>query len=371
MDKLFIDLKKFFKAGKCKTDNFVFRLHYKFTIIMLVGFSIAVTGSQFVGNPIECISKDDIPENLLKTFCWISTTFSIRSAWHKEVGKEVVYPGVAKYTEGEDRVYHAYYQWVCFVLFLQALLFYLPHYLWQNIEGHKIKNLVMNFGSPIVSAERIKDDKGNEVINPKTELLVNYLEENRGNHNFYGAMLVLCEILNFVNVLGQIYMMDTFLGGEFTTYGSEVLAFTEWDYALRYDPMIKIFPRMSKCTFYRYGSSGDVQKHDALCLISINILNEKIYIFLWFWFVLLTALSGLVLLYRAATIILPSFRYYMLMSKCRRVNPDQLKKVLRKCDRADWLVLSLLCKNMVSCNFTVLIREFADLIPTKSDRKTV
>lgn len=348
MDKLFGDLKKFFKAPKCTIDNFIFRLHYRFSLVILITFSIAVTGVQFIGNPIDCISKDDIPEALLKTFCWISTTFSIKSAWKKEIGKEIPYPGVIKYTPGEERVYHAYYQWVCFVLFLQGLSFYLPRYLWKNTEGHKILNLSMDFNSPVVTAEG----------NPKTTFLVDYLQENLGNHTFYGAMFVISEVLNFVNVVAQIYIMDTFLGGEFTTYGTQVLAFTEWDYALRYDPMLKVFPRMAKCTFYRFGSSGDVQKHDAMCLIPINILNEKIYIFLWFWYVFLAVATGVTLLYRLAVLLVPPFRYYVLYYKCQRVDPEELRTVLRYCDRDDWLVLSLLSKNIRSGNFRIVIREF-------------
>jgi hypothetical protein len=38
--------------------------------------------------------------------------------------------------------YHKYYQWVCFVLFLQAALFYIPRYLWKSSEGGKIRMLV-------------------------------------------------------------------------------------------------------------------------------------------------------------------------------------------------------------------------------------
>lgn len=30
---------------------------------------------------------------------------------------------------------HAYYQWVPFVLFGQAIMFYLPHLFWKKLEG--------------------------------------------------------------------------------------------------------------------------------------------------------------------------------------------------------------------------------------------
>jgi hypothetical protein len=75
--------------------------------------------------------------------------------------------------------------------------------------------------------------------------------------------------------------VDKFLGGSFLTYGSEVIKFSNMNQENRSDPMIEIFPRITKCTFHKYGSSGTIQKHDALCVLALNILNEKIYIFLW------------------------------------------------------------------------------------------
>ena len=45
-------------------------------------------------------------------------------------------------------------------------------------------------------------------------------------------------------------------------------------------------------------SFDQVEKHDALCILPLNIVNEKIYIFLWFWLLLLGCLSTLVVAYR-------------------------------------------------------------------------
>ena len=47
------------------------------------------------------------------------------------------------------------------------------------------------------------------------------------------------------------------------------------------------------CVFYI-----KVEKHDALCILPLNIVNEKIYIFLWFWLLMLGSLSTLVVVYR-------------------------------------------------------------------------
>ena len=32
----------------------------------------------------------------------------------------------------------------------------------------------------------------------------------------------------------------------------------------------------------RYGPSGSIVNHDGLCILPINIINEKIYVFLWY-----------------------------------------------------------------------------------------
>jgi len=53
--------------------------------------------------------------------------------------QKLFYPN---FQQGEEVKYHKYYQWVCFVLFLQAAFFYIPRYLWKTSEGGKIRLLV-------------------------------------------------------------------------------------------------------------------------------------------------------------------------------------------------------------------------------------
>ena len=71
----------------------------------------------------------------MNTYCWIHGTFTIPSQLTGRVGTEVPHPGVAplgskvdltdpdldpnliEVTEDGDEIRHAWYQWVCFVLF--------------------------------------------------------------------------------------------------------------------------------------------------------------------------------------------------------------------------------------------------------------
>ena len=51
--------------------------------------------------------------------------------------------GVGAYNPHTDEVtYKAYYQWVPFVLFLQGIMFYVPHLIFKSWEGGKVQGIV-------------------------------------------------------------------------------------------------------------------------------------------------------------------------------------------------------------------------------------
>ena len=65
--------------NKIVTDNFVFRLHYQITVIILVVFSLMVTSTQLFSRPIQCYSgKKNISQDFINTYyCWTHSTFIV------------------------------------------------------------------------------------------------------------------------------------------------------------------------------------------------------------------------------------------------------------------------------------------------------
>ena len=157
-----------------------------------------------------------------------------------------------------------------------------------------------------------------------------------------------------------MFLMDRFFDGAFLTFGLEVIAFAEQDQEDRLDPLIYVFPRMTKCTFHKFGTSGEVEKHDALCLLPLNIVNEKVYIFLWFWFILLTVLSFLVIVYRFIIVISPKMRAYLLYIRFRLIRREVINTIVKKSYVGDWFLFYMLGKFHV---FTLKII----IIPTYSE----
>lgn len=114
----------------------------------------------------------------------------------------------------------------------------------------------------------------------------------------YAIRYWVCEALCLVNILLQMWLMNSFFDGEFLLYGSRVMNLSETPQEQRFDPMVYVFPRVTKCIFHKYGASGSIQKHDSLCILPLNIVNEKTYIFIWFWYVILLGLLIGLLVYR-------------------------------------------------------------------------
>jgi hypothetical protein len=112
------------------------------------------------------------------------------------------------------------------------------------------------------------------------------------------------------------------------------------------DPMTLIFPRMSKCRYHDFGSSGDIQTHDALCILPLNIINEKIYIALWFWFFILAILTVIVIIYRIFAIISENVRCKGLISRCKLSSERDIRLICRHCDVGDWFLFYMIAENV-------------------------
>ena len=45
--------------------------------------------------------------------------------------------------------------------------------------------------------------------------------------------------------------------------------------------------QMTGCTWRQHGRGGGIEDQQFLCLLATNIANEKVFIFLWFWYIAL------------------------------------------------------------------------------------
>ena len=91
--------------------------------------------------------------------------------------------------------------------------------------------------------------------------------------------------------------------------------------------MCSVFPTVTSCNIPNVGAAGGEQVHNGLCVLTQvrlqrrtyhclvhlqNIINEKIYLVLWFWYAFLGPLSVLFVFYRLFTIFFSGIRFSLL-----------------------------------------------------------
>ena len=95
------------------------------------------------------------------------------------------------------------------------------------------------------------------------------------------------KLLYVTNAIGQLFLLNVFLGTDYHVYGFEVIQRfinkDDWTQSHR-------FPRETICDF-KMRHMNTFQRFVVQCALPINLFSEKIFIFLWFWFAMLSLLT--------------------------------------------------------------------------------
>ena len=102
----------------------------------------------------------------------------------------------------------------------------------------------------------------------------------RRQGNYLVSLYLTYKLLSILVVISQILVLNFFLGQDFHTYGLEALKSIFYGTELS-SPR---FPRVTMCDF-KVRRLGNVQRYTVMCVLPINLFNEKIFIFLWFWLI--------------------------------------------------------------------------------------
>lgn len=99
--------------GEVSIDNFTFKLFYKWSVSIFITGSVAVSSSQFFGDPIACETADDsVDEEVLNAYCWMYSSFDIPPDFKGTCTQRVF---------ESTNLYHTYYQFVSIFLMIQVV----------------------------------------------------------------------------------------------------------------------------------------------------------------------------------------------------------------------------------------------------------
>jgi len=356
------------KVGKVDTTNNVFKLFANLSPAVFWIASALVIASSYIGEPIKCMSNKPIAE----TVCWLHGTYHIDESISTDV-----YGSTCKRsyeTHGKDLTIEErdtdtpYYQWVPFMLIIHGLIFLISGKIWSNFEN----GLLEQFGTRKEISRLIEEKELDKIANEKAKRF-RALSRNLNNRRF--ICFIFCELINIIALVFNYCLIDVFLGGRFSTYGSDVINYSVQNDKTAENPMCSAFPTLTACKFKSGGvSKGSVDIETSLCVLSQNIINQKIYLFLWFWMILLMVAAGIGAIFRITQIVLPNVRkesiVALINTKRRRsefVDKDNaVKRNWSELNRiGNWFLLCQIGKNSNPYYF----RKFLESV-NENDRRT-
>jgi hypothetical protein len=294
-------------AVQCSAVQFS-AVQYRFTSAFLFLSTALLALNNFFGDEIKCFAEEKAASKAVNQFCFITGTFTVP-------GRED-----DRLLEGEEVTVHNYYQWVAYILVVQGVLFLLPHQLWSAMEDGRVGRMIKEIQAPgrmvkeLQAAGKVEDaaKAASEVVKKENEVIKNiasfiHSQGKAGSNGKtksgpilrrYVLSFLLCHFLTIVNVLLNITLVDAFFGGRFASFGMRWMTAEDG-----WNALPDVFPRRAGCIWREHGTGGDVQNVSYLCYLATNVATEKVFVFMWFWFLSLVPTSLGTFLYYSALLL--------------------------------------------------------------------
>ncbi|CAI2352102.1 unnamed protein product [Caenorhabditis sp. 36 PRJEB53466] len=313
-------------TNRTGAKDLVASVHSFLTSNLLIGLAVLISWKQFGGNPIECMVPLDFTSAWVQysnNLCWAQPTYFIpfTSELVEQVSdaSDVVPDGITLGSQkGAPRVVKkggekiSYYQWMAFFLLFEAACFRLPCFIWKYFASQS--------GMQVGEILRVASDENNAVPMVKKANIDALCIHLRGVLRFQKRLklkkIVPHKILRFLNIkysahyvtfiyfiakiafllnvvlqsnLLNRYMLphDRQKNFGFDIWKTIFSSYSDGNETWRENG---VFPRVTLCDF-ETRDMGNVQTHTVQCVLLLNLFTEKIFVFLWAWYILLGAFT--------------------------------------------------------------------------------
>lgn len=110
-------------------------------------------------------------------------------------------------------------------------------------------------------------------------------------------LFLVSKVLYIANIFVQLFLLNKVLAMKYDTFGFDMLNNMAGSKDWTEDQSYVAFPRVTFCDFDVRGQDMvNTQSYTIQCVLPVNMYNEKIYMFLWFWMVFVLGVSIISLL---------------------------------------------------------------------------
>ena len=185
---------------------------------------------------------------------------------------------------GEPRDWIGYYQWVGLLLCVQAAMFHTPRIIWRVLNSKSGIRVSTITDAAIQCTFKNDVDEVDKIIRYMVKHMGRFLTETSRNllmagdcksvfwimyGNYLCGMYLVVKILYIVNSVGQILLLDRFIGSSYGLYGFEVIDKLSKGEGISQSHR---FPRVTLCDI-DIRHLGTVNRYTVQCALPANLFN--------------------------------------------------------------------------------------------------
>lgn len=168
-------------------------------------------------------------------------------------------------------------------------------------------------------------------------------------------------------VIANMYLLEVVFRGFWFVYAPAIAMLFRRDLAGWSAATAILFPKQTKCEHFIYGPSGSIQTRDYGCMLALNILNDKIFAFVYLWLLGLLFVSLLNVGYSTICMASATFRMKVLSAQVRPMRADQVLMVTNRAAIGEWFMLHQMGRNMHSTVFKDIMKSLVQFKAEKYD----
>ena len=139
-----------------------------------------------------------------------------------------------------------------------------------------------------------------------------------------------------------------------------------------FNPMCEVFPKQAACRYHRYGMGGGSDNRHAMCILGLNMINDKVFILIWVWFCFLMFMGAMRVITRSTQIASSKVRYFLMKMKMHRyfknnAHVKHIQHYINECQIGDWFVLYQMSKNQNKRFFAEFLTVLAQSVDPDPD----
>ena len=139
--------------------------------------------------------------------------------------------------------------------------------------------------------------------------------------------------------------------------------------------MQRTLPIMTMCLFSKFGTGGKGEKIWNMCVLPINIVHQKFFMFAWFWIIFVGIVTGINLMFRVGQYVIPAFRTMITTQLWSVSSTDEemnrrVRGFLDSCTSfSDWIVMSFYHANLTAVDFNNFLQDVVYNYDCRNNKK--